>query len=245
MTNEIIKVTMNESNEQVVSARDLYNGLEIKQRFSAWFDNNSKNLIEGIDFTPVSEGTPVKGGNGNVQYVKDYQLTLDASKQIALMSASEKGKEIRMYFIKVEKAWNSPEQVMARGLQVAQQQMLQYDQQIKSLNETIELQAPKVELAEKLLESEEANISMKDFSKVLANYGLNMGRNTLMKELRASGWLLQDNTPSAKAMERSIFQVYEKVVKTTTGTRIQTVTTITPKGQEFLIKRVTRDRSVA
>lgn len=109
--------------------------------------------------------------------------------------------------------------------------------------QALEIQAPKVEMAEKLLQSPEANISMGDFSKVLANYGIKMGRNTLMKELRNSGWLLQDNTPSAKAMEREIFQVYEKVVKTSWGTKVQPVTTITPKGQEFLIKRVTRTHS--
>lgn len=108
--------------------------------------------------------------------------------------------------------------------------------------QALEIQAPKVEMAEKLLEAPEANISMGDFSKVLANYGIKMGRNTLMKELRNSGWLLQNNTPSAKAMEREIFQVYEKVVKTSVGTKVQPVTTITPKGQEFLIKRVTRKR---
>lgn len=109
--------------------------------------------------------------------------------------------------------------------------------------QALEIQAPKVEMAEKLLEAPEANISMGDFSKVLANYGIKMGRNTLMKELRNSGWLLQDNTPSAKAMEREIFQVYEKVVKTSVGTKVQPVTTITPKGQEFLIKRVTHTHS--
>lgn len=108
--------------------------------------------------------------------------------------------------------------------------------------QALEIQALKVEMAEKLLEAPEANISMGDFSKVLANYGIKMGRNTLMKELRNSGWLLQNNTPSAKAMEREIFQVYEKVVKTSVGTKVQPVTTITPKGQEFLIKRVTRKR---
>lgn len=108
--------------------------------------------------------------------------------------------------------------------------------------QALEIQAPKVEMAEKLLEAPEANISMGDFSKVLANYGIKIGRNTLMRELRNSGWLLQNNTPSAKAMEREIFQVYEKVVKTGVGTKVQPVTTITPKGQEFLIKRVTRKR---
>ncbi len=240
--NELINVTMNENNEQTVSARDLYTALEIKQRFSAWFENNSKNLIEDMDFTTVLTDTEVKNNGGTqLRQLQDYQLTLDASKQIAMMSASEKGKQIRMYFIEVEKQFNSPEMMMARSLQYANQTLLQYDQQIKELSTTIEEQKPKVEMAEKLLEADDANISMKDFAKLLANYGVDVGRNTLMKGLRNSGWLLRDNTPSAKAMSRGIFNTHETVINTSFGTRIQTVTTITPKGQEFLIKRVTRN----
>lgn len=237
---DLIKVTTN-NNVQEVSARDLYKELGIKQRFSAWWANNSKSLIEGIDFTSVLADTEVKNNGGTqLRPMQDYTLTMDVAKQLSMMSGTEKGREVRLYFIEVEKQFNSPEMVMARALQYSQQQMLAYDEQIKSLNQVIEIQAPKVEMAEKLLEAPEANISMADFAKVLANYGIKIGRNTLMRELRNSGWLLQNNTPSAKAMEREIFQVYEKVVKTSVGTKVQPVTTITPKGQEFLIKRVTR-----
>lgn len=137
---ELINVKMNENNEQTVSARDLYRALEVKStyRFSQWFDTNAKQLIENEDFTSVDATTVVN--NGAVKAIQDYSLTLDAAKQIAMMSGTEKGKEVRRYFIQLEKAWNSPEQVMARGLQVAQQQMLQYDKQIKELSTTIQKQ---------------------------------------------------------------------------------------------------------
>lgn len=118
---------------------------------------------------------------------------------------------------------------------------IEEQQEKQELEQQVQLQAPKVEMAEKLLEADDANISMKDFAKLLANYGVDVGRNTLMKGLRNSGWLLRDNTPSAKAMSRGIFNTHETVINTSFGTRIQTVTTITPKGQEFLIKRVTRN----
>lgn len=237
--NELISVKMNEEQQQVVSARNLYTALEIKQRFSTWFETNSKYFIDGTDFTSVTSGTVVN--NGAVKPIQDYSLTLDMGKQISMMSRTEKGKEIRAYFIEIEKQFNSPEMMMARSLQYANQTLLQYDKQIKELSTTIEEQKPKVEMAEKLLEADDANISMKDFAKLLANYGVDVGRNTLMKGLRNSGWLLRDNTPSAKAMSRRIFNTHETVINTSFGTRIQTVTTITPKGQEFLIKRVTRN----
>lgn len=140
---------------------------------------------------------------------------------------------------KIEQVLTDPDTLIRLATQLKEER-----QEKKRLAEQVQLQAPKVEMAEKLLEADDANISMKDFSKLLANYGIDLGRNTLMKELRRSGWLLKDNTPSAKAMKLNIFKVHETVINTSFGTRIQTVTTITPKGQEFLIKRVTRNEAV-
>lgn len=56
---------------------------------------NFKDFEEGTDFTGVPEGTPVKGGNGNVQYLDDYAVTLDMAKELCMMSKTAKGKEIR------------------------------------------------------------------------------------------------------------------------------------------------------
>ena len=74
---ELIKVTTNENNEQLVSARDLYRALEAKKRFSAWWEQNSQLLIEGEDFTSVLSGTVVN--NGTVKPLQDYSLTLHRS----------------------------------------------------------------------------------------------------------------------------------------------------------------------
>ncbi|MCM6836095.1 phage antirepressor [Leuconostoc mesenteroides] len=141
---------------------------------------------------------------------------------------------------KIEQVLTDPDTIIRLATQLKEERL-----EKERLAEQVQLQAPKVEMAEKLLEADDANISMKDFAKLLANYGVDVGRNTLMKGLRNSGWLLRDNTPSAKAMSRRIFNTHETVINTSFGTRIQTVTTITPKGQEFLIKRVTREMDVA
>lgn len=137
---------------------------------------------------------------------------------------------------KIEQVLTDPDTIIRLATQLKEERL-----EKERLAEQVQLQAPKVEMAEKLLEADDANISMKDFAKVLANYGVDVGRNTLMKGLRNSGWLLIDNTPSSKAMSRGIFKTHETVINTSFGTRIKTVTTITPKGQAFLIKRVTRN----
>ncbi|HGF8103088.1 TPA: antA/AntB antirepressor family protein [Enterococcus faecium] len=120
---ELIKVTTNEENEQLVSARELHKALEVKKRFSAWWEQNSELLIEGEDFTSVLSGTVVN--NGAVKPLQDYALTLDIAKHLAMQSKTKKGKEIRTYFIQVEKEYKqqlldtsklSPELQMFQGI---------------------------------------------------------------------------------------------------------------------------------
>jgi len=99
--NEIIAIQTNEQNEQRVNARELYKQLEIKTRFSLWVTQNFNRFVEGVDFTSVVSTTFV--GNGAKRQLEDYSLSLDMAKHIALMSGTDKGAEIRNYFIAAEK----------------------------------------------------------------------------------------------------------------------------------------------
>lgn len=122
--NEIILVN---EDTNTVSARELHAKLNVEKRFSAWFETNSQGFVNGEDFTSVLSGTLVN--NGAFRELKDYAMSIDMAKHICLMSRTEKGKQVRQYLIDLEKAWNTPEQVMARALRIA-------DRTIASLKES-------------------------------------------------------------------------------------------------------------
>ena len=93
--NELINVTV-KNDQQLVSARDLYHGLELKVRFSLWVSKNFKEFEEGEDFTSVSRDTEVQNNGGiQVRELQDYALTLDMAKQLCMMSHTELGRKYR------------------------------------------------------------------------------------------------------------------------------------------------------
>ena len=112
--NDIIDVN---NDTQTVSARDLHEKLELKTRFSKWVDQNFRDFEEFVDYTSVTRVTVVN--NGANREIEDYQLSLDMAKHLCVLSRTEKGKLCRQYLIDLEKAWNTPEQVMARALRIA------------------------------------------------------------------------------------------------------------------------------
>lgn len=97
---ELIQVTTNGQGQQVVSARDLHEYLDLdKSQISRWLKSNiveNKFLIENYDY----EGFDIYV-EGNL--IKDYFLSINCAKRISMMSKSKKGEEIRNYFIECER----------------------------------------------------------------------------------------------------------------------------------------------
>lgn len=110
---DLIKINY-ETGEPMVNARELHEGLEIKTAFKDWFPRMCEYGFEnGRDFCSfLSEST---GGRPRLE----YKITIDMAKQICMIQRTEKGKQYRQYFLDLEKAWNTPEQVMARALKIA------------------------------------------------------------------------------------------------------------------------------
>lgn len=146
----LVEITTNEANEQLVSARDLHKSLEIKTRFSQWVEQNFKHFRKDDDFTSVVTTTVVN--NGAKREIDDYALVLDMAKHIAMMTGTDKGFEIRDYFIEVEKRFKSnhldttnlsPELQMFNGLfqSLAKQELAtkQLETKVDNISEIVAL----------------------------------------------------------------------------------------------------------
>lgn len=228
--NEIIKINY-ETDEPTISARSLYEGLEIKKRFSSWFDSNSQGFIEGEDFTSVLSGTVVN--NGAHRDLQDYLLSVDMAKHICLMSRTDKGKQCRQYLIDLEKAWNTPEQVMARALKLA-------DKTIKNLELTIEEQRSLVDFANKVSDSSNL-IDMGKMAKLLKDEHINIGRNRLFEWLRRKEILMKNNMPYQRYIDGGYFQVKESVYETPYGSKTQQTTYVTGRGQIYITEKLRKE----
>lgn len=232
--NEIINVN---ADTMTVSARELYKALDVQKRFSAWFDTNSQGFIEGEDFTSVPTSTVVN--NGAVRELEDYQCSVDMAKHICLMSRTDKGKQCRQYLIDLEKVWNSPEQVMARALKLADQTIARLTADNTVLLEDNKRMKPKEEFFDAVTDSHDA-IDMKDTANALH---MGIGRNKLFKFLRDQKVLTENNRPYQQYIDRGYFRVIEQRYDKgygESGVNIKTV--VYQKGVDF-IRRLLKDRN--
>lgn len=183
--NELLKINY-ETEQPTVSARDLHEKLEISKRFSAWFETNSKGFVEGQDYTSVLSGTVVN--NGAAREIQDFNISTEMAKHICLMSRTEKGMQCRQYFIDLEKAWNTPEQIMARALKMANQSIESLKDRCKFLGDQVieqqqiitELQ-PKANYVDTILQSK----SLVLVTQIAKDYGMSARKfNQILKELK-------------------------------------------------------------
>ncbi len=232
-----------ETEQPTVSARDLHEQLNIGKRFSAWFETNSKGFIDGEDFTSVLIGTEVRN-NGGVQMreLQDYNLSIDMAKHICLMSRTEKGRECRQYFIDLEKAWNTPEQIMARALKMADAEMEKLKADNKYLIADNERMKPK-EIFADAVSTSHTSILIGDLAKILKQNGVETGQKRLFGWMRENGYLIKRqgadrNMPTQRAMELGLFEVKESTVNNPDGSvRINKTTKVTGKGQQYFINK--------
>lgn len=232
--NNLINVTLNENQEPVVSGRQLHQVLGVKTPYSMWFDRMVEyGFTENQDF--LLNNFVKQTGRGGHNKI-DHVLKLDMAKEIAMIQRTDKGKEVRQYFIQVEKDFNSPEKIMARALKIA-------DRKIIKLEATIEEQKPKVIFANAVSASH-ASILVGDFAKLMRQNGLNFGQNRMFAWLRENGYLISRkgnswNMPTQKAMDLGLFEIKETTINHSDGhISINKTPKITGKGQLYFADKL-------
>ena len=227
--NELIKVDYS-TDRPTVSARELHEFLEVSTEYRHWFPRMCEyGFIEGQDFRSFL--TESIGGRP----AQDAQLTIDMAKEICMLQRNEKGKQARQYFIQLEKDWNSPEKVMARALQIA-------DQKLHMLAAQVEEMRPHALLG-RAITTADTSILIGDFAKILRQNGVLMGAKRLFVWMRENGYLIKRkgtdwNLPTQRSMEMGLFEIKESVHIDGNGcNRITRTPKLTGKGQEYFIEK--------
>lgn len=237
----LVKVELNEQLEPIVSARELHKTLEVKKQFTDWWkQQQGYGFEENEDFayTPIS----VNVGNGANRQVDDYAMKLDMAKELAMVSKTEKGKEVRKYFIQVEKDFNSPEKIMARALKIAEHQISVLRIENAQQQAQIEADKPKVLFADSVSASK-SSILIGELAKILKQNGVDTGEKRLFDYLREHGYLIKRkgadyNMPTQKSTELGILEIKEgSRVHSDGHISITKTPKVTGKGQQYFINK--------
>lgn len=173
--NELINVQMNENQEPIVSGRELHEFLQVKEKYTQWFERMVEyGFSEGVDFVTQNELSEKTEGSRLVKrQIINHYLKIDMAKEISMIQRTDRGKQARQYFIAVEKAWNTPEMIMGRALKMADQQMKQLKIEVSNLKVETEILRPKAEYFDELVDrnlltgiretAKQLNVKQKDF----------------------------------------------------------------------------------
>lgn len=228
--NQLIKTVQNDNGEIIVSGRELHEFLEVKTEYKKWFDRMTEyGFIENVDFAVIVKNVDDVSVFGGVRKITDHALKIDAAKEISMIQRNEKGKEARLYFIKVEKMWNNPEMIIKRAMDLQQKKIVELEIQIETDKQYTNFG--------KVVSNSNGAISIGAFAKMMFDkHNLKIGRNKMFDWLRENGYLIKQqgrefNNPKQIYVEQGLFDVKPTIVSRTDGDIEKLTTLITGKGQ--------------
>ena len=187
--NELIKIKTNED-DNTLSGRELHEFLEIKTEYAKWISRMIEyGFTENQDFRVIvkNDENPKGGRPGS-----DHEIKLDMAKEIAMIQRNEKGKQARKYFLEVEKAWNSPEMIMKRALEIANKRVENLQLENTQQKQIIGELKPKADYTDIILK----NKGLVTITQIAKDYGLSgQALNDKLHELKiqykiGEQWLL-------------------------------------------------------
>lgn len=228
--NELIKISYENAERPTVSGRELHEALGVKTAYKDWFPRMCEyGFTEGEDFNPLKNKQVRTEGNRQVsRELTDHQLTIPMAKEICMLQRSEKGKQFRQYFIRVEEVWNSPEMIMKRALEIANEKVKALQVSVSQLTVDKQIMQPKADYFDELVDRNLLT-GIRETAKELK-----VKQNTFVNFLLDKKYLYRDKKgklmPYAKPMENGLFEVKEFSNEKTGFSSTQVF--ITPKGKE-------------
>ena len=185
---QIIKQEVDGFEVNSISAKDLHKYLEVKKDFSDWVKTQLE--LDKRTQSSFKEGTDYLKNPLKVGKQIDYILTLETAKHIAMMSKVKKGREVRQYFIDIEKKYNKE---LIKSLS---------DQQHKTLAlfNTQEVMGEVITDHDKRLNNLEKNVRMESWQE----RNLMDAKNTKVYELAG------DDKAMANKLHRKVWQLFKK-----------------------------------
>ena len=257
-----VRIAMSENNEPLFCLADVCKaiGLTNPSSVKARID---KEDVQLIDLHALKQNEGIITGNSTANFITesgfyDVLLYSDAPqvKPFRKWVTSEVLPSIRKNggYI-ATKQDDTPEEIMARALTIAQATLAKREERIKQLemdnqrqqvlikqkDEEAKENAPKVLFANAVSTSHRSCL-VAELAKILQQNGVNIGQNRLFAWMRENGYLCSKgqyyNQPTQKAMELGLFELKQTSITKPNGTVLVTTTTkVTGKGQVYFVNK--------
>lgn len=101
LESELVTVYVTDTGEKVVYGTELHKVLKVNTPYRIWIERRIEecDAVLNDDFEGVQICTP------SGQNMKEHIIQLDLAKEMAMLERNEKGKQVRRYFIQVEKKY--------------------------------------------------------------------------------------------------------------------------------------------
>lgn len=194
--NELVPVYETSTGEKVVYGSELHEVLGAPSVYREWVKRRLSDIdaIENEDFQGVEISTP------SGQTKKDHIIKLDTAKEMAMLERNEKGKQVRRYFIQVEKKYKSAS--------LATQELSPQLQVMINLEIEQKRQAEKLEHVEERIESIREVVAIdttswrEDTGRILRKIGMECGDSKSYQDVRAESYQLLEKRMGVNIKQR-------------------------------------------
>lgn len=225
---DLIQIHYDNADRPTVSGRELHKALGVETPYTTWVKRMCEyGFSENIDFAtcfPNLESENQHGGHNKI----DHQLTIPMAKELCMLQRTDKGKQMRQYFIAVEEQWNSPDAIMARALQLSNAKLKEMQITVSALTVENQIMKPKAEYFDELVDR---NL-LTGIRETAGELGVK--QNQFVAFLLEKKYMYRDKkgrlTAYAKPLADGLFERKECVNEKTQWKGTQDL--VTPKGRE-------------